>query len=201
MSSDPGTDDPATELTLLRTELNRLATRVARLEAAVTAAVELASAIDQLGARVEQLADQRDPGRAGRVSPVPDPAPVAWVEVAPDRAPAVLVELAEWLSAVLAHHRVVGYLQPCWYRHPGLVQLLLDARTAWLAAYRTPSAGRPLAALDWSGRHLPHLEQRVRELMGRCSSVRHEPPAESVPVTREADLRAYAHRWAASRTP
>jgi hypothetical protein len=173
----------------------------------VTAAVELAGAVDQLGARIEQMggggASQRGAGGemlSAPPGPMP-PAPVAWVDVAPDRAPAVLVALAEWLSAVLAHHRVVGYLQPCWYRHPGLVQVLLDARTAWLAAYRHPASGRPLAALDWSGRHLPHLEQRVRELMGRCSSVRHEPPAESMPATREADLRAYAHRWATRRTP
>jgi hypothetical protein len=186
---------PDTSLSDLRAEVARLAERVARLQAAVGAAVDLADAIDELGTRVEQLASQLTEGYE------PGPEPVAWVDVGIDRAPAVLADLAGWVSTVLAHHRVVGYLHPCWYRHPALVQVLLDGWAAWLHAYRDPAGGRVLPALDWSGRHLPHLEQQVRDQLGRCSSVRHEPLSESVPAISEADLRAYAHWWATDRTP
>jgi hypothetical protein len=58
-----------------------------------------------------------------------------------------------------------------------------------------------LAALDWSQRHLPHLEQQVRDLLGGCSSVRHQPAAVPMPDVAQADLREYAEWWASDRDP
>lgn len=193
--ADPATT-PGDSMARLRTDLTRLAAQVADLQVGVAAAGELAGAIDELGTRVERLADQLDPPG----SPVA-PEPVAWVDLPADRAAAALVELSGWMSTALAYHRVTSFLYPCWYRHPGLVQVLLDARLAWLAAYREPGPGRVLAALDWSQRHLPHLEQRVRELLGRCSGVRHEPVAAASPAVTEEDLRRYARWWALDRDP
>lgn len=170
-------------LVRLRADLARLGGQVQQLQGAVVAAAE--------------LADQLNPPGGPATGP---PEVATWVDIEPDQAPAVLVELARWIAAVLGYHRVADHLHPCWYRHPGLVQVLLDVRAAWLAAYRDPAGGRVPAALDWWQRHLPQLERQARELLGGCSSARHEP-AGPPRVGSESVLRGYARWWAADRNP
>ncbi|MPZ27599.1 MAG: hypothetical protein GEV12_14620 [Micromonosporaceae bacterium] len=192
--------DRPDSLARLRADLARLGGQVQQLQAAVAATTELAGAIDDLGTRVERLADQLDPPGAGPAVGRP-PEVTSWLDIRPERAPAALADLARWIATVLAYHRVVDHLQPCWYRHPGLVQVLLDVRAAWLVAYREPAGGGVPAALDWSQRHLPHLERQVQEALGRCSDGRHEPAAAPVPIADEPALHGYALWWATDRRP
>lgn len=173
-------------LARLRADLARLGAHAQQLQAAVATAAD--------------LADQLNPPGGPAAGPPPGGAPT-WVDIEPDQAPAVLVDLARWIAAVLGYHRVAEQLHPCWYRHPGLVQALLDVRVAWLAAYRDPAGGRVPAALDWWQRHLPQLDRQVRELLDRCSSGRHEPAGLPPRVGGESTLRGYALWWAADRNP
>jgi len=129
---------------------------------------------------------------------------VCWVDLdGPDRARRVLGELRAWMDTVLVHEpQVIELLRPCWYRHPGLVQTLLDVQAAWHLAHR---AGRSEAAaadraLELTERHLPHLETRLSRLLAQCTSVRHDPPEADLPRPDEDEVSAYLDWWTGQRT-
>lgn len=143
----------------------------------------------------------------------PDPAPepsgeasgrVCWVDLDDaDRARRILDELRAWMGTALAcEPHVVELVRPCWYRHPGVVQTLLDVRAAWHLAHRAELSEAAAAdrALEFTERHLPHLEARLARLLAQCTSVRHDPPDADLPRPDERDMAAYLDWWTGPRT-
>lgn len=175
-------------------ETAELRSRLARLEAEVADLRLLRTAVEELADRV---LDDREPDGAAAVNPR------AWAELGAEQARAALEELRLWMAAVLVHHpRVVGMLRPCWYRHPAAVQLLLDARTAWLAAYRgADGGGAATRALDWSRCDLPHLEEGLAREMSRCTGAAHELRTLPLPELDAADLDRYLDGERGAGTP
>lgn len=142
----------------------------------------------------------------------PDPAPepsggapgrVCWIDLDnAGRARRVLDELRAWMGTVLAHEpHILELLRPCWYRHPGLVQTLLDVRAAWHLAHRADLSEAAAAdrALEFTERHLPHLEHRLSRLLAQCTSVRHDPPDADLPRPDEREVAAYLDWWSGPR--
>ncbi|WP_344165648.1 DUF4913 domain-containing protein [Nocardiopsis rhodophaea] len=166
----------------LKAELARLADRVDGLES-IREQVEMIA--DQMLAEAEKT--QAAQGHNDDVTPV------AWIDLDADQALSVFRDLMQWMDVVLVHHTpVTETLRPCWFRHPAVVQVLLDVRAGWLRAYRSPGrSDAVLWALEWSGRHLPHLEQFLARELGRCTTARHDPDRVPMPRVDECDVRAY----------
>ncbi len=178
----------AESVAVLRAELARLADRVEGLEAIQ----------DQVEALADQLSEDshtRPPHRAEKDA-------VAWQDLDSDAARCVFNELREWMTSVLVHHPRVGEaLRPCWYRHPAVVQVLLDTYAGWNRAYRSPGrSDSVLWALDWSQRHLPHLEQFLARDLAQCTQVRHDPDHVPMPRMDESDVESYIAWWTRDRT-
>lgn len=125
----------------------------------------------------------------------------AWVDMSPGQARLVLNELRSWMGTVLVHESATELLRPCWYRHPALVQTLLDTRLAWTNAYRTEADTAPTRALDWTQRHLPHLEDRMSKILRQCTSVLHDPDPLALPGLDEHEVARYVRWWTGERTP
>lgn len=121
----------------------------------------------------------------------------AWVDMDHGQARVELTELRSWMSTVLVHESVTEMLRPCWYRHPALVQTLLDVRLAWTHAYR--AEGDHALALDWAQRHLPHLEERASTILRQCTSVLHDPDPLTLPDLDEHEVAGYLTWWTAER--
>lgn len=122
----------------------------------------------------------------------------------PAQARRVLDELRAWMGTVLLHEpHIVELLRPCWYRHPAVVQILLDVQAAWTLAHRSDLAQAVAVdrALEVTERHLPHLETRLSRLLAQCTSVRHDPPETRLPRPAADMAAAYVHWWAGERTP
>ncbi|NYH55290.1 hypothetical protein HNR06_004879 [Nocardiopsis arvandica] len=127
-----------------------------------------------------------------------------WTTLDTDQAHVVLARLRAWMGEVLVHEPTAAeLLRPCWYRHPAVVQTLLDVQAAWQRAYHSDldEAVALSWALEWSQRHLPHLEQRLSRLLAQCTSVRHDPRTVDLPRPHEADVRAYLRWWTSDRDP
>lgn len=131
--------------------------------------------------------------------PPPPTSATAWVDMGAAQATAELKRLREWMSTVLVHHpRTMAILRPCWYRHPAVVQMLLDTRAAWIRAHRGQNP-ELLWALDWWQRHLPQLDQALSSEMGHCTSVRHDPDQVPSPAADEKEVQAYLDWWGTDR--
>lgn len=130
---------------------------------------------------------------------------MCWVDLDDaSQAHRTLDDLRAWMGTALVHEpQVIELLRPCWYRHPGVVQTLLDVRAAWVLAHRSdlPEAAATDRALEVTERHLPHLETRLARLLARCTSVRHDPPDIDLTRPDEGETAEYLTWWAGERTP
>ncbi|WP_152529313.1 hypothetical protein [Nocardiopsis chromatogenes] len=157
---------------------------------------ERVSALEEVRDQVDRLADRI---LDGPDRPLPVPADgacvVSWFDLRPEQARQVLDDLSSWLRDVLSHYSgAAALLFPCWYRHPALVQDLLDLRSAWLLAYRAPTDGAAARdALDWSERRLPLFQERASSELSRCNGVRHSPETIAIPVPTREEADAYLH--------
>jgi hypothetical protein len=104
------------------------------------------------------------------------------------------------MGTVLAYEtRTLQLLRPCWYRHPAVVQTLLDVSAAWRSAYRHADTEAP--RLEWAQRHLPHLEDRMVRYLRQCTSIRHDPEPMAPPRLDPDQLRTYLTWWTGDRVP
>lgn len=122
------------------------------------------------------------------------------MDMDPHQAHQALERLREWMGDVLAYEvRAAQLLRPCWYRHPAVVQTLLDVSAAWTRAYR--GADTEIPGLEWAQRHLPHLEERLARDLRQCTSVRHDPESVALPRPAAAEVHAYLAWWTGGRDP
>lgn len=176
-------------VTAVRAEIGDLAERVGSLEALR----------EEVRALADEMLGELQPEQADG-EPI---ATVTWLDLTTDEAQKVFGELWVWMDTVLVHQaRVMELLRPCWYRHPAVVQALLDNRTAWLLAYRNPKGnGAVRSALDWTHRHVPDLERFLSRELARCTNTRHDPERVPLPRVDAQDARTYLEWWGGSRDP
>ncbi|MEU1898830.1 DUF4913 domain-containing protein [Nocardiopsis dassonvillei] len=163
--------------------------------------------LDRIERQVHQLADEVlslvsvSSPEAPTGTDRPGQPAAAWVDMDGRQAAVALERLQEWITRVLVHHpRTMTRLRPCWYRHPAVVQMLLDLHRAWEHAYRDRSED-PYLALEWWQRHLPRLDQDMSAELGHCTSVRHDPDRVLPPHADPGDVLAYTAWWGGGRDP
>lgn len=128
----------------------------------------------------------------------PPPGVRAWVDMDAEQARRELRRLRKWIETVLVHEaRTAQLLRPCWYRHPAAVQTLLDVSAAWRRAYR--DAETEVLALEWTQRHLSHLEERLARELHQCRGARHDPEPVALPRTDDTEVDAYIDWWTGNR--
>lgn len=191
----PGATAPR-NLERLAAEVERLNRRLDDLSSAVDsvsnsrpAISDLADAFEELSQQVGVLTEQL----MGEDEGPPRLPLTAWLDATAEQAPIILTELSEWIGTVLVQYDLDGGIVPCWYRHPDVVQVLLDLRLAWLTTYRNPE-GKVLGALDWHQRYLPAARQYLKGLKMKCSDRDHTMRKTSFVVDPGA-LETYALWW------
>ena len=83
-------------------------------------------------------------------------------------------------------------LQPCWYRHPDVLDELTALRAAWYAAYRD-SAASATAAIEWHDRWLPGAMTRCKAAMKAlaCDKNGHQEPRKTTPFSDSVEFKEF----------
>ncbi|GAB3490160.1 hypothetical protein [Nocardiopsis coralliicola] len=114
---------------------------------------------------------------------VPSPAyptSVAWDRLDTRERVAALESVHRWVTVDLAGAPGTdGLLLPCWYRHPHLVQELLDLRAEWRAAHGPHGSAH--RALTVRTVDVPRSVERVERMLSRCTGNRHDDAAAAPP--------------------
>ena len=173
----PTVEDLRLTVEVQQLAINRLTTEVAALTDRL--ADDTAALQDQLASLVASTAAPPKPG--GDV-----PRPWSWRDLDEPSRVQLLRDVGGWLDWMLQRYPVATVVPSCWAQHPEMVEELVAAHRAWLAAYRSPEAS-PYAAAEWHDRWLPGLEQRLthRWKSRRCDDG-HQPTI-NLATTRSAD--------------
>lgn len=142
---------------------------VAALSGEVAELRELLSAVtDELTKQISDVAaDGVGAGANGEGMQVN---PESWLDVSVGRAPRYIAEVVEWAQTVGPHLSPPLALQPCWMRHASVVQAVADARAMWRWLYRSELA-RPYEAIDWTLRHWPELQRKIKTATDSCDGL------------------------------
>jgi len=149
--------------------------------------VALARSVTELSERVDELTPK-----------APDVTAHAfwWPDLTADAAEKAWGVLATWVEAVIVE-RYRQSIKPCWYRHPGAVDLLSATRLAWAAAYRTEAS--PTAVAEWHDRWFPHLWKLVERETNSCTEREHRPGDMEPSVHDAAELQRFVEADVARR--
>ena len=168
--------------------INRLSAQVedlhTRLEKSEGGIARLSTGVAALAGQVEEHFGGREAGdgEAGAAgegdsgeSVSRTPRASAWVDMTENSAVDYLREVDEWVRLVGKSQNGSLRLQPCWPRHPAVVQMLSDLRTLWLTLYRSSAGGAWMLA-DWHLRYWPELSREVNSALQQCTPSKHEKP-------------------------
>ena len=122
------------------------------------------------------------------------PKATAWVDATEATAPDFLSGVADWVRGVVPYLYPRLTLPDCWYEHPSIVQVLADARIAWITIYRSRDSVTWLL-IDWHRSYWPDLVKIIDAQASNCLAGRHEarPPRDL--ATRSDFLQRIVEQW------
>lgn len=135
---------------------------------------ELRSGLAELTKFVRELLETAEADSRGERAPW-------WPDFKPsEERTTALRLLGVWVDEVIRGRHPEAYrdsLQPCWYRHPDVLDELTALRAAWYAAYKD-SAASAVAAIEWHDRWLPGAMTRCKAAMKAlaCDKNGHQEP-------------------------
>jgi hypothetical protein len=167
-------------------EVARLGRRLDEFEAKLAASTsevaqiaEIRSGLAELSGLVRELLEREEVETRGERAPW-------WPDLRPsEERTAALRLLGAWVDEVIRGRHSEAYrdsLQPCWYRHPDVLDELTALRAAWYAAYRDKAASSS-AAIEWHDRWLPGCMARCKAAMKAlaCDKNGHQEPRKPAP--------------------